>query len=328
MLVPLGKVIQASKSNDVLGISSRADIIDYIERAIELAAHEANWQILIGTLDICSGADGIITLPSFVGTVLATNIGGYPTIFRNSWYEFHINGAGSARRCGCGCGWGYVDDMLWSPTFQELHQWSCVAAVCEDPIDGASGLNLIVQGQTMDQYGNQKQALTIPASGPSQPGVLVPLINNYAATDPAITQLKQITQVTKPVTRGYVKLIAFSPNVAGPGVTIGYYGPNETNPRYRRIRTHTKCQWARVRYRRAEMPFTDDYEILPIASYQAMLDLLRVVRYRETNRGDDADKALARVIDLLGKIESIEDGPAIAPIQFEPGFGIGTLDPR
>jgi hypothetical protein len=198
-------------------------------------------------------------------------------------------------------------------------------------VDGASNLNLIVQGETMDKYGNQKAALTIPASGPSSPGVLVPIINGYAATDPGMTMFKKITQVTKPVTRGYVKLIAFDPTQNGlNGATIGYYGPNETNPRYRRIRTHERCRWARVKFRRAEIPLVNDFDIIPLASYNAMLDLLRVVRYRETNRGDDADKAMGRVIDLLGKIESIENGPGIAPIQVEPGssVSIGTIDFR
>jgi hypothetical protein len=331
--VTLGRVIYGSQSNDCLGLDAttqRAQILSYIEQAIELAAYEANWQINLGTLDICADQNGILTLPWFVGTVLAVNVGGYPTYFRNSWYEYHINGLGSNSKCGGTCGWGYTDDMLWSPTLQDLQQWSCVAAVCEDPIDGSQQplLQLIVQGETMDQFGNSKAAITIPPSGPSQPGVLVPLINNYAATDQKVTMFKKITQVTKPVTRGYVKLIGFPPQQNGNGVTIGYYAPNECNPRYRRIRLNQKCGWARVKYRRAELPLTDDYEIIPVASFTAMLDLLRVVRYREVNRGDDADKALARVIDLLTKIEVIQEGPGIAPVQVDPGYGIGSIDFR
>jgi hypothetical protein len=187
---------------------------------------------------------------------------------------------------------------------------------------------LIVQGETMDQYGNQKEALTIPVSGPSQPGVLVPLLNNYAATDPAATMFKKITQVTKPVTRGYVKLLGFPPEQNAQGVTLGYYAPNECNPKYRRIRTGAACEWVRVKYRRQEMPLLYDYEILPVASYTAVLDLLRVVRYREVNRGDDADKALARVVDLLTKIEIVTEGTAIAPIEVDPSYGIGPIDFR
>jgi hypothetical protein len=82
-----------------------------------------------------------------------------------------------------------------------------------------------------------------------------------------------------------------------------------------------------VRYRRAEVPLVDDYEILPIASTQAMLDLIRVVKLRETNNGDEADKMLARVVNLLGKIEAITEGPGIAPLQVDFGCP-GLIDFR
>lgn len=331
MLVTLGRVITGSRSSDILGISDRCKIIDFIERAIELGINEAAWQINIGTIDICGNEKGIITLPPFVGTVLATNVGGRPTWFRNSWYEFHINGLGDRGKCGQGCGYGYfTDDLLWTPTIQDLTQWSCVAAVCEDAVDGAQNppLQLIVQGETMDANGNPKMAITIPAVGPSSPGVRVPLLNNYAPTDPAVTMFKRITQVTKPVTRGYVKLLGFPPNQNGQAVTLGYYGPNETNPQYRRIRVDAKCQWARVKYSRAQMPYTDDYEVLPIASYQAMLELVKVVRLRDANQGDEADKTLLRVIDLLTKIQIQQEGSSISPIQFDPSAFVGTIDFR
>ena len=333
MIVTLGKIIEASKSADILGIGDRQRIIHYIERAIELGVNEANWDINLGTIDVCADCNGLVTLPWFVGTVLAVNAGGQPTWFRNSWYEFHINGLGSYNRnCGSLCAWGYLntsDDLLWSPVLQDLPVWSCVAAICEDSVDGGQQppLYLIVQGETMDAQGNQKMALTIPPSGPSSPGVQVPLLNNYAATDQNATMFKRITQVTKPVTRGYVKLLGFPPEQNGLGVTLGYYGPNETNPRYRRIRVSNKCPWVRVRYRRAELPLTDDYEILPIASFQGMLDLIRTVKLRETNNGDEADKMLGRVVNLLGKIEAIENGPGIAPMQVD-SFGSATIDFR
>jgi hypothetical protein len=329
----LGQIICDSSSSDILGITDRRRVLRYIARAIELGVNEANWDINLGTIDVCADCDGLVTLPWFVGTVLAVNAGGQPTWFRNSWYEFHINGLGSANRgCGNQCGWGWLntsDDMLWSPVLQDLKQWSCVAAICEDSIDGSQNppLNLIVQGETMDSHGNQKMAITIPATGPSMAGVFVPLLNNYAATDPAATMFKRITQISKPVTRGYVKLIGFPPTQNGNGVTLGYYGPNETQPRYRRIRVANKCPWVRVRYRRAEVPLVDDYEILPIASTQAMLDLIRVVKLRETNNGDEADKMLARVVNLLGKIEAITEGPGIAPLQVD-SFGSALIDFR
>jgi hypothetical protein len=332
-IVTLGQVINGSQSNDVLGlnaVSSRAKIIDYINRAIELAEYEANWNVWLGTLDICADCHGIVTLPSFVGTVLAVNVGGVPTWFRNNWYEFHINGVGSGcNPCGGATGWGYfTDDLGFSPVFQDLTDWMYLAAICEDPIDGNGSLTMNVQGITMDNNYNQKAAITIPASGPSAAGVTLTLLKGVAAVDPAVTPFKRILQVTKPVTRGYVKLIAFNGQQLGNAVTLGYYAPNETNPQYRRIRVNQACKWVRVKYRRANLPLVNDYDIVPIPSYQACLDLLKAVRYRDTGDIQTSAGYVLLAVDLLGKIEGIENGPNVSPIQVDPGFGIGSIDFR
>lgn len=330
MSIPLGKIIQGSKSAAILGVSNRATIIEYIERAIDLAKFKANWNPWLGTLDLCSNNCGFVTLPTFVGTVLAMNVGGFPATFRNSWYEFHINGLGS---CGGGaaawpsCGY-FWDDMLWSPVLQDLREWSYLAAICEDPIDGNGTLELIVQGETMDPQFNQKEALTIPVSGPSSPGVRLKLLTGYAATDPQVTPFKKIFQVTKPVTRGYVKLIGFPNRQMAGAVTLGYYAPNETDPSYRRIRVNAKCSWVRVRYRRASISFANDYDLVPFSSYEAVLQLLRSIRLRETNNEDLAQAAENKGIEILTDAQAIEDGPGFAPPQIEPEFGVGTMDFR
>lgn len=327
MIVTLGKIITASKSNDILGISNRDQIIDYINRAVEIAAFRANWNPYVSTLDICSDGSGCITLPSFVDVVLAANVGGRPATFRNSWYEYHINGLGSNSACGGACG-VFWDDKMWSPTFQDPKRWSLLGAICEDPIDGNGSLELIVQGETMDANYNVKQALTIPPTGPSSPGVRVQLLTNYAATDPGVTYFRKITQVTKPITRGYVKLIAFPPEQLAQAVTIGYYAPNETNPRFKRMKVSCGCEWVRVKYRRKTIDLVNDYDIVPLASYQAVLDLLKAIRLRETNNIDLAEKYELKAIQLLQDIQTIEDGPNWGPLQIDPSFGIGTIDYR
>jgi len=326
MQVTLGKVIAASKSSDLLGISDRDTIIDYIGRALEIVQSKANWNPMIGTMDICSDCCGYVTLPSCVGTVLSVNIAGQPSFPRNAWYEYHVNGVGS--QCGDSCGF-YWDDKEWTATFQQLTNWSMLAAICEDSIDGNGSLELIVEGETMDGNYMQKQALTIPTTGPSLPGVRLKLLNGYAATDSAATYFKKITSVTKPVTRGYVKLVAFQPTQFSNAVTVGYYAPNETNPRYRRIKLSKSCKCARIRYRRAEPFLVNDYDIVPIASYQAMLDLLKAIRLRETGNIDVAELYEQKAVQLLNEVETVESGPAsFGAIQVAPGFGIGTLDMR
>lgn len=326
MIVTLGRVIAGSKSSDILGISDRTKIIDYINRAVEIVASRANWNIWVDTLDICSDKCGYVTLPGFVDVVLAANIGGCPALFRNSWYEFHINGVGS-NKCGSACGL-FVDDKMWSPTFQDIPKWSLLAAICEDPVDGNGSLKMVVQGETIDANFNTKQALTIPPIGPSSPGVVLTLLNGVAATDPAVTYFKKITQVTKPVTRGYVKLIAFPPTQLAQAVTIGYYGPNETNPLYKRLKVSCTCEWVRVKYRRKEIVLCNDYDIVPISSYQACIDLLKAIRLRETNNLDLATKYEQTALDLLSQIQEIQDPAGWNPLQFAPGFGLGTIDWR
>ena len=327
MIVTLGKVVEACKSRDMLGISDRNTIISYIERAVEIAAYKANWNPVLDTLDICSDDKGFVTLPSFVGTVLSVNINGYPAMFRNSWYEFSVNGLGSYN-CGPACGYSW-DDKMWTSTFQQLKDWSLLAALCEDATDGNGSLELIVEGETMDGNLNQKMALTIPTTGASTPGVRLKLLNGYAATDPAVTYFKKITAVTKPVTRGYVKLLAFQPEQFSSAVQIGYYAPNETNPRYRRISIGQPCKCVRVRYRKSDMALVNDYDRVPLPSFQATLDLIKSIRYRETGNLDLAEIHETKAVQLMNEVQSIEDGPGFAPLQFDPNWiGASTIDFR
>lgn len=324
MIVSLGKVIEASKSDAILGIDDRNKIIDFVERAVELARFKSNYNPDLAVMDICSDACGIVTLPTVVGTVLQVNVGGYPTVFRNEWYEYHINGLGQA--CGMLC--GFTTDMGWSPVLQDLREWSVVAALCEDAIDGNGSLKMIVEGETIDANQNPKEAVTIPVSGPSHRGVEIPLIHTWASTDAVPTYFRKITRVTKPVTRGYVKLIAFPIRQMALSVNLGYYAPNETNPTYRRIKVGALCKWVRVKYRRSSIALVDDTDIVPLGAYQATLDLIKSIRLSDSNNVDLAEVYLQRAVRLLNEVQSSESGATYSPIQVDPSFSVGTIDFR
>lgn len=331
----LGEMIQASKNNDVLGISDRDSIISYIQRAIELAVWKANYNPYLGDMDVCSDGCGLVTLPTEVGTVLACNVGGYPAMFRNGWFQYHINGPGTQRGnnflpaglAGPATQFTWEENNL-SPVFQDLREYSYVAALTEDAKDGDGSLSLQVFGETMDSQYNVKEVITIPVSGPSQPGVIVPLLAGYAATDPAATQFRRITRVIKPVTRGYVKLVAFPGTNNAQGKTIGYYAPNETDPMYRRLRVGGRCQWVRLKYRRSEIKFVYDTDIIPLPSRMALLQLIKAVRLSDTNNLDLAVKYTAEAVELLLERELIESGPAVFSLQVQPGYGMGCWDTR
>ena len=84
----LGDIINAAKTRDILGIDDRSVIIDYIQRAIEMVSWKTNWDPYLGQMDICCYCNGIVTVPSEVGTILACNVGGFPAQFRNSWFQY------------------------------------------------------------------------------------------------------------------------------------------------------------------------------------------------------------------------------------------------
>jgi hypothetical protein len=320
----LGEIIASSKSRDVLGIDDRSAIIDYIQRAIELATWKANWNPYLGTMDVCSDGCGVVTLPSEVGVILATNVGGFPAQFRNSWFQYHINGPGTEQGgggiygMGAGGDSGYVwDDRGLSATFQDLKEWSYLAAIVENPADGLGNLSITVYGDTMDSNYNEKFV-----------SVQIPLLNGYAAIDSAATQFKRITRVDKPVTQGYVKLIGFPGTNQANGRTIGYYAPSETQPQYRRIRVNANCKWVRIKYRRSEIRFVNDTDIIPLPSKAALIFLLKSIRLFETNNLDIAQAYEDKAIKLLLERLLIEDGPATFKLQIEPGYGMGATDYR
>jgi hypothetical protein len=210
--------------------------------------------------------------------------------------------------------------------FQDLKEWSVVAAICEDAIDGNGSLEMIVEGETKDAQQNRKLAITIPVTGPSSAGVKIKLKTGWAATDAAVTYFSSITRVTKPVTRGYVKLIGFPIRQQAQSVTLGYFAPYETNPMYRRIKVSCSCKWVRIRYRKSESPLVNDWDLLPISSYQAMLDLLKAVRLSDANDVAGSEAYLAKAIRLLK--EGMDRDATYTPMQVERGFGVGTLDYR
>ena len=150
----------------------------------------------------------------------------------------------------------------------------------------------------------------------------------FAATDPAATQFRRIPRVVKPVTRGYVKLIAFPGQQQAQGRTLGYYAPNETAPMYRRIRVNSPCQWVRIKYRRQEIRLVDDTDIIPLPCKHALINLIKAVRLSDTNNLQAANAYIASAVEILLERELIVSGPATFQIQVQPGFGISCIDLR
>lgn len=350
-IVLLGPLIAACKRSDVLGISDRDRVIEYVTRAVELGANKANFNPTLGELQIRTDACGYATLPYFVGTVLACNVNGQPTLMRNNWFQYHENGPGEqdgnsqwsvSGWSGAG-NWGngyggtqvmgpgnYVDDKDWSPVFDDLTGWSALAALTENPLDGDGTRYLIVEGETQNAQGDPKEALT--TSGPYAPGVgvRIPLLANLGTTDPAATLFRRITRVTigGPPRRDYVKLLAFRPQQSQLASVVGYYAAHEISPRYRRIRVSSPCARVKIKYRVSDTRLQFDYQRVPLGSFNAALELVKSIWASDNGKPDVAAAYEAAGTRHLIENQMIEDGPNQAVIQVDPGWGVSTLDWR
>ncbi len=264
-LVPLGEVIREASNPGILGIADRDKVVSYISRALDLAIYKANWDASIGILDTCADWCGNVTLPYFVDTVLACNVNGQPSYPQNIWYEFAPGGAGSVpfgAGAGLGAGGGVPSafsaygvgvggvgnawqDRGWTPTFQDIGEFSALACITENPVDGKGDKFLIVQGETQTREGTEPVWTT---SGPDGvfAGVKIPLLSSMATCPAQATLFRNNTQVVKPLTAGCVKLLAFNPDNPASARVVGHYTQRETLPRYRRLRRTLGCGFATV----------------------------------------------------------------------------------
>lgn len=116
-----------------------------LSEAVRVLSQKGNWELLVGYVDICANADGkTITLPREIDTPLAVNVGGRPQIFRNRWYEFHFNGAGSFRETT----WNW-DDKGFSPVIMDIIHPSTLVAIADLKVD----LDTLLRIYGYDNYG-------------------------------------------------------------------------------------------------------------------------------------------------------------------------------
>jgi hypothetical protein len=97
------------------------------------------------------------------------------------------------------------------------------------------------------------------------------------------TLVDRVTQIDKPVTTGLVTLYAWDPNNADDLTLLGVYGPQDTNPSYRRIRLGKPCAWVRVLYRVTAPKITSREDYIPIEHERAVLTALRAIDLENKN---------------------------------------------
>jgi hypothetical protein len=289
-----------AEAKNVLGSCNADTVYRRITDAVRLANNQLKGDANVAQMDLCV-CNGCVTLPADVGTVLAVNVGGRPTLMRDQWFQYHINGSGSENSQPC----SYTDELGSVTTFKEPSGPVKLVAEIENALD--SNCTLRVFG--WDENG--KRIYTEGANSVLEDGILIPTVYGYSVPNPDAPSVARIDRIQKSATNGFVKLIAIDPTTLASHTLIGYYQPWETNPNYRRIRVGDQS-WVRMKYKKKDLEVRGSADWINIENREALILLLKAVKFRLDNQIDQAKNYEIEGMRLLSnEIESLRP-PAIS----------------
>lgn len=245
-----------------------------VKEAIDVLANsgDGTWDGLIGEMTICSDSIcGTVTLPRDVLKPLSINIDGCPTIPRDKWFEYHLNGTGSNFSSWRGA-W---DDRGTFPVCREPAQPTTLKLSITAPQD--TNKEITIRYLDTD---DRERVHTFIAD------ILNPPVTSF--------QVKRITAVSKPLTVGDVRLFYMEPIET----LAGWYYPDETAPEYRRIRINASNS-VQIIYRRRTIDITSDKSYIPLRSKMALMQALWSIKKRYQGDIQAAQAAQADAIMLL-----------------------------
>lgn len=297
------------EAKKIVGNADEKFVYRRITDAVELLCIKGDFDPLLGTLDICTHGR-VITLPPEVEMIMACNMVGRPSVARDEFFQFHLNGPGST-------GWGYWGGSEYGPevryewmdlgdasTYREMDCPEALLAYCTEP--GDVNCELWVYG--FDQ--NENVIRTQLPNGQWRDGAKIPVFQNVAAQPPTFPIFSRITAVQKQITGGPIRLATVG------GTLLGVYQGNETAPTYRRIRLGRSVPWIRIRYRRRTWEITSKYDLLPVANPQAVIMMLRALKAYDSAGGFAEGEAFeATAVRWLTEKQYSTNPPVAAPIQ-------------
>lgn len=280
----------------VFGMVGRNKIFDAITEAREMLANKGHWDAQIGYVDLLTSNSQYVTLPRYVDTIMALNIGGEPKKMRNQWYEFHLNGMGSN---GTSCKhWDYIGEVVTKAAINVPMQFT---AVPESPID--DGKKITVYGwDTNGKY----QAVDY----------LLDHLNPLP--DPEKPFFTRIERITREATQGFAGLYGFNSDQTA-AIQVGYYFPDETEPKYIRIKLPYGCAWIRIKYRIRNLKVTSLSDPLHLKSKLAVMAAFRAILALAKGEFSQAESWENKAVQFLEDEQATSNPASTWNFQFENG---------
>lgn len=290
-----------SEAQDALGKCDETSVFRAVTSAVKLIADQSLLDPSLGTLDLCV-CSGTVTLPEDVGTVLEVNSSGFPTLIRNQFFQYHPDGTGSQTCTPC----RYADEMGAFVTQRDPSGPVKLVAEVESAADNNKMLRVYATS-------NGKKIYTPGKTGALEEGFLVPTVFGFAQPNPIVGMLDSIYRIRKDVTNGFVKLLAINSD-GSPHTEIGYYGPNETVPNYRRLRVAAQ-NWVRIKYKKRDLTVRAKTDWINIDNREALLLAIKAVKFRSDNQFEQGRAAEGEAIRLINNEAESKTPGGIRPVQ-------------
>jgi hypothetical protein len=301
----------------ILGFNKEEKLFLWITDAVELLAQKGEIDPLVGFVDLCIDS-GCVTLPREVETVLACNIGGHPSLGHDQLFSFHLNGPGDFQT-RCDYTW---DDSGLHPVYRDLKCPSKVVAFLDNTED--DGKELRVFG-----FDEQNRPLRTKVGAEWQDGYIVPTIYGYALPENGAPTISRITGIVKDVTAGNIRLSSFDSSTST-GTLLGVFEPDETVPRYRRLKVYNSSGWIRLCYRKRTAQIRSVHDRILLHSRPALLLALHALKFYRDSDLANGQAYEANATRLLTEREATLTGVGGSPIQVEDRNSISdrydTLD--
>ena len=348
-------------ASDIVGRIGQPKLFDRITEAVEILERKTGWESSMGMCDVdksnfCgdlnldgSKGHGYFVLPRYVHSVLQVNVEGQPTIPRNRWFTFHLNGTGERHMASARTfdDLGYVatinrlpirlardsekptfdsttaftfDSTIW-PTFDNtgVPRYKgqgfrivpqWVLATCELEADKDAVVRIYGLEEKEDG-----QIVEVYRHG--QPGWVCPCKTNPTQNDLGSDAPKfvRIDRILRQPTKGFVSLKTFDPSP----LLLGYWYPDETEPSYRLLKID-RCQKARVtlRYRKRAAKIVSLDDPLNLRSRTA----IKLAMMALAKMGTETELAMtleAKAASLLVEEEGSTYPLVSSSLQFDPG---------
>lgn len=284
---------------DVLGTCNADLIFSRLTDAVSLISNQGILDPNIGEMELCV-CEGCVTLPREVGTILAANQSGMPTLLRDQWYQYSVNGTGSWT-CPT---YSYTDVVLNNATtFKDPTGPVYLVAQLDSALDS----NKLLRAYGWDADG--KRIYTADVNGVLADGFLVPTVFGFSEPNPSAPAISRIDRIQKAVTNGNIRLLA----VDSTGVSqtkIGDYQPDETSPSYVRIKVPCN-NWLRIKYRKRDLQVRSVNDWINIENREVLILAVKAVDYRRQNNIELASQLEAEAVRLLNNQAEASRPPAV-----------------